>query len=99
MKVPIPLGAIAIKRWFEGSVAEKINGLVKESLNYAFSNYPFITDYVKQHSQEMSEDVMRQHIDLYVNNFSLDLGIVGKQAIETLQQVYEQMGMKNLSAS
>ena len=99
MKVPIPLGAIAIKRSFERSIAEKINSLIKESLEYAFSNYPFITDYVRQHSQEMSEDVMRRHIDLYVNNFSLDLGIDGKQAIETLQQVYEQMGMKNLSAS
>ena len=99
MKVPIPLGAIAIKRSFERSVAEKINRLIKQSLEHAFSNYPFITDYVKKHSQEMSEDVMRQHIDLYVNNFSLDLGIDGKQAIETLQQVYEQMNMKNLPAS
>jgi 1,4-dihydroxy-6-naphthoate synthase len=99
MKVPIPLGAIVIKRSFERSIIEKINSLIKESLEYAFSNYPVITDYVKKHSQEMSEDVMRRHIDLYVNNFSLDLGIDGKQAIKTLQQVYEQMSMKNLPAS
>ena len=96
MKAPIPLGAIAIKKSLERSVAEKIDGLVKKSLEYACSNYPYISDYVKQHSREMSEDVMRQHIDLYVNNFSLDLGREGKKAIETLQHVYEQMNMKNL---
>src|SRR6185436_19352053 len=87
MKVPVPLGAIAIKRE-SGEVAEKIDSLVKQSLEYAFSNYPFITDYVKQHSQEMSENVMRQHIDLYVNNYSLDLGSAGRQAIKTLHDVY-----------
>jgi len=88
MKAPIPLGAIAIKRRSAG-VAEKINSLIKQSLEYAYANYPFITDYVKQHSQEMSENVMRQHIDLYVNNYSLDLGIDGRQAVETLHDVYK----------
>jgi 1,4-dihydroxy-6-naphthoate synthase len=63
-------------------------------LQYAYSNYPFITDYVKQHSQEMSEEVMRQHIDLYVNNYSLDLGTEGRQAIETLHDLYKQSGKK-----
>jgi len=87
MKAPIPLGAIAIKRR-SADVAEKVNSLIKQSLEYAYSNYPFIADYVKQHSQEMSEDVMRQHIDLYVNNYSLDLGIDGRQAIKTLHDVY-----------
>ncbi|MFI5186773.1 MAG: 1,4-dihydroxy-6-naphthoate synthase [Chitinophagales bacterium] len=98
MKVPIPLGAIAIKRKSEVLVAEKIDALIKKSLEYSFKNYPLITDYVKQHSQEMSEDVMRQHIDLYVNNYSLDLGMVGKQAIETLQKVFNEINAKKISA-
>jgi 1,4-dihydroxy-6-naphthoate synthase len=89
MKAPIPLGAIAIKRK-SGAVAEEVNSLIKMSLEFAYSNYPFITDYVKQHSQEMSENVMRQHIDLYVNNYSLDLGVDGRQAIETLHTVFKQ---------
>ena len=97
MKAPIPLGAIAIKRR-SGVVAEKVNSLIKQSLEYAYSNYPFITDYVKQHSQEMSEDVMRQHIDLYVNNYSLDLGADGRQAIETLHDVYKLSGKKAVAA-
>jgi 1,4-dihydroxy-6-naphthoate synthase len=91
MKVPIPLGAIAIKRKSE-AIAQRVNSLIKESLEYAYSKYPFITDYVKQHSQEMSENVMRQHIELYVNNYSLDLGSEGKQAIETLHDIYDRSG-------
>jgi 1,4-dihydroxy-6-naphthoate synthase len=88
MKVPIPLGGIAIKRNIDPVVTAKINRLIRKSLDYAFAGYPSITGYVKQHSQEMSEDVMRRHIELYVNNFSLDLGEEGKNAIEILYGVY-----------
>lgn len=93
MKAPIPLGAIAIKRRSAG-IAKNVNSLIKQSLEYAYANYPLVTDYVKQHSQAMSEDVMRQHIDLYVNNYSLELGIEGRQAIETLHNVYKRSGKK-----
>jgi 1,4-dihydroxy-6-naphthoate synthase len=100
-KLPIPLGAIAVKRKFERSVAEKLNNLIKKSLEYAFANYTVITDYVKQHSQEMSEDVMRQHIELYVNNYSLDLGDEGKQAIEVLYKIFtdQRPGSRNIASS
>jgi 1,4-dihydroxy-6-naphthoate synthase len=87
-KLPVPLGGIAINQSIKRSVALKINELILQSLGFAFKNYPLITGYVKQHSQEMSEDVMRQHIDLYVNDYSLDLGEEGKLAIETLHQVF-----------
>jgi 1,4-dihydroxy-6-naphthoate synthase len=60
-------------------------------VEFAFENYPQITDYVRSHAQEMSESVMRQHIDLYVNNFSIDLGIEGKKAVETLLDVYKKI--------
>ena len=87
MKVPIPLGGIAIKRSIDKAISLKIDRLIRKSIEFAFGNYPLITEYVKQHSQEMSEEVMRQHIELYVNNFSIDLGNDGKQAIETLYKV------------
>jgi len=101
MKVPIPLGAIAMKRKFERSVVEKINKLIKQSLEYAFANYPALTDYVKQHSQEMDEKVVRRHIDLYVNNYSLDLGDEGKQAIEVLYKIFtgQQTESRNIASS
>ena len=90
MQVPIPLGGIAIKRAIDKELSLKIDGLIKKSIEFAFSNYPLITDYVKQYSQEMSEDVMQQHIDLYVNDFSIDLGDEGKKAISVLFETYKQ---------
>ena len=87
MKVPIPLGGIAVKRSIDPVISLKVDRLIRKSIECAFSNYPMITGYVKSHSQEMSEDVMRQHIDLYVNNFSIDLGVEGKKAITTLFEV------------
>ena len=88
MKLPIPLGGIAMKRSFDNAISLQVERLIRNSIEYAFGNYPLITDYVKIHSQEMSEEVMRQHIELYVNNFSLELGNKGKQAIEALYKVY-----------
>lgn len=87
MKSPIPLGGIAIKRSIDKRISLQVDKLIRKSIEFAFANYPLITDYVKQHSQEMNEEVMRQHIELYVNDFSLDLGNEGKEAIETLYQV------------
>jgi 1,4-dihydroxy-6-naphthoate synthase len=89
MNAPIPLGGIAIKRNIDPVLANKIDRLIRKSLDYAFAHYPFITDYVKDHSQEMNEDVMRKHIELYVNNYSLELGSEGKKAIEILYGVYK----------
>ena len=88
MELPLPLGGIAINQSVKRSAALKINELIRKSLEFAFKEYPAIPDYVKQHSQEMSEDVIRQHIDLYVNNYSLDLGDEGRQAIEALHEVF-----------
>lgn len=88
---PIPLGGIVMKRSFDSALQQKVDGLIKRSLEYAFENYPLITDYVKQHSQEMSEAVMRQHIDLYVNNYSLQLGADGKAAVNTFLDIYSQI--------
>jgi 1,4-dihydroxy-6-naphthoate synthase len=88
IKAPIPLGGIAIKKSVEKTIALKVNELIRKSLDYAFEHYPFVSDYVKQHSQEMSEEVMRQHIDLYVNNYSLSLGEEGRLAIKKLFSVF-----------
>jgi 1,4-dihydroxy-6-naphthoate synthase len=89
MNIPIPLGGIAINQSVKRSIAMKVEDLIRKSLEYAFGNYPQVSDYVKQHSQSMSEEVMRQHIQLYVNNYSLDLGTEGKKAIEVLHSVFK----------
>jgi 1,4-dihydroxy-6-naphthoate synthase len=91
MNLPIPLGGIAVRRNIVAAVQEKIDGLIRKSLEYAFANYPVVTDYVKQNSQTMSEEVMRQHIELYVNNFSKELGVGGKKAISVLYETFQSM--------
>ena len=96
MELPLPLGGIAINQSIKRSVALKVNELIRKSLEFAFKNHPVIPEYVKEHSQEMNEDVMRQHIDLYVNDFSLDLGEDGKLAIESLHQLF--LELNNLEA-
>ena len=88
---PIPLGGIAVRRSINITVAEKINSLIHKSIEYAFQSYPIVTDYVKENSQEMSEEVMRKHIDLYVNDYSLNLGKEGKHAIEVLYSIHHSM--------
>jgi 1,4-dihydroxy-6-naphthoate synthase len=77
----IPLGGIVIKKELDTSIQQNIDALIKQSIAYGFSKYPALNDFIKCHAQEMSEQVMRQHIDLYVNEYSLDLGEKGKKAI------------------
>jgi 1,4-dihydroxy-6-naphthoate synthase len=72
-------------------IMQQVDQLIAKSVAYAFSNYPSISEYVSCHAQEMSEAVMRQHIDLYVNDFSTDMGETGKNAIKTLVHIYQQM--------
>ena len=84
----IPLGGIVIKKEIDISTQHTIDTLIKKSIEYAFSNYPLLNDYIRSHAQEMSEPVMRQHIDLYVNEYSLDLGDMGKNAILKLMNLH-----------
>jgi 1,4-dihydroxy-6-naphthoate synthase len=88
---PIPLGGIVLRKGTDANLAQKINHLIRKSLEYAFSHYPELPEFVRAHSQEMDERVMRQHIDLYVNNYSLTLGEEGQKAVETLLQTYERI--------
>jgi 1,4-dihydroxy-6-naphthoate synthase len=84
LKVPIPLGGITIKRTLPREIQLKVDALIKESIEFAYRQYPELTDYIRIHSQEMSEDVMRKHIDLYVNEYSIALGQEGKKAVKKL---------------
>ena len=88
MNAPIPLGGIAIKRNTDATIKKRIDELTRRSVEYSFKNYLLISPFVKDHAQAMHEDVMRQHIDLYVNNFSIDLGKEGKSAILNLYKVF-----------
>ncbi len=81
---PIPLGCIAVRRSLLEIEKKMIEEAIFESVSYAFENPHASRAYVQQHSQEMSEEVQQQHIKLYVNDFSIDLGEEGQEAIRKL---------------
>ena len=85
-QLPIPLGGIVIKRSFDSSLQKKVNRVLKRSIRYAFDHPEDSLTYVSQHAQEMSIKVMKQHIALYVNHFTEELGTKGENAVETLFQ-------------
>jgi 1,4-dihydroxy-6-naphthoate synthase len=86
--LPTPLACIAIKQSLDRDLQKKVGSLIRKSVEYSFSNYPQISEFTKLHAQAMSEEVMRKHIDLYVNDYSIDLGEGGRNAIMTFYKIY-----------
>lgn len=85
-KSPIPLGGIAVSRKLPEEKQSAINRIMKRSVEYAWQNKQEVIQFVRKYAQEMSEEVMWQHINLYVNDFTTDLGEQGKNAVLTMQQ-------------
>lgn len=84
--LPIPLGGIVTRRNYPPELQAKINRVLRRSVEYAFAHPEASLPYVRAHAQEMDDQVMRQHINLYVNTYSVDLGTQGRAAIERLFQ-------------
>ncbi len=81
---PIPLGGIVARRRLSEEMINRIDRVIRRSVEYAFDNPKSGLDFIRSHAQEMSEEVMYKHIELYVNRFSVSLGDEGKAAIHTL---------------
>ncbi len=79
--LPIPLGCIAVRRDLGASFARKIEALIGDSIDHGFAHPDMGRDYIRDNAQEMDEKVVRQHIDLYVNPHSRDLGKKGEMAV------------------
>jgi 1,4-dihydroxy-6-naphthoate synthase len=90
---PIPLGGIAIQRSLPEDLKQQVNRLLRRSVEYAFSNPKSSLPFVRAHAQEMSEEVMYKHIELYVNNYSIDLGEEGKRAVKVLFEKAVEVGL------
>ena len=90
---PIPLGCIAAKRSLGRQTLLEIDSAVRKSLQYANSNPRECLSYVRQYSQEIEDEVVQDHIRLYVNDFSLDLGSEGMRAIDNFLQRGRQAGI------
>jgi len=80
----IPLGGIVANRNLPEDVQHKINRILRKSVEFAFANPKSGIDFIRQHAQEMSEEVMYKHIELYVNKYSVDLGEEGRKAIQLM---------------
>ncbi|MDZ8117934.1 1,4-dihydroxy-6-naphthoate synthase [Pontiella agarivorans] len=90
---PIPLGCIAAhKRLGPAKIAE-IEQRLKASIQHAFDDPESTKDYVKEHAQELADEVTTEHIKTYVNDFTLDLGDEGRAAIEALQKMAKEAGI------
>lgn len=83
-RLPIPLGGIAVSRSLERSVQAEVERAVRSSVEHALTHPEETMDYVGQHAQELDPTVCKAHIDLYVNDFTLDYGDEGREAIEQL---------------
>ncbi len=90
--LPIPLGCIAIKKSLGAERIAEFEERLKQSIHTAFDDPDSTTDYVRQHAQELADDVTRAHIKTYVNDFTLDLGDEGRAAIDRLQQMMLKIG-------
>ncbi len=91
--LPIPLGCIAVHRRVSAAHADRMASLIRMSIQAARQNPAAALPYICTHAQEMTTEVLNAHIDTFVNDFSMDLGEVGRQAIETLAKRAETVGI------
>ncbi len=91
--LPIPLGGILAKRELGSELIHKIENLLKQSIEYSYNNRFEPMGYIKEHSQELSGGVIKDHINLYVNDFTIDIGEEGEKAITELLTRAENAGI------
>ncbi|MFP5213586.1 MAG: 1,4-dihydroxy-6-naphthoate synthase [Acidobacteriota bacterium] len=78
---PLPLGGIIMKRDLGSETARLVEDKIRESLRFAWKNSDAAWPYIREHAQEMEPDVIRSHIDMFVNDFSLNVGDEGERAV------------------
>lgn len=91
--LPIPLGCIAVHKRVPIQFFDQLDLLIQQSIHTAMENPDATLDYVKKYAQEMTPEVLKAHIDTFVNDFSLDIGFNGRQAIKTLEARAQQAGL------
>ena len=93
MHHPIPLGTIIARRDIGIDTARKVSRIIRRSIEYAYAHTDEAMPYIRSYARELSNDVIKSHIGLYVNEFSIDLGAEGKEAITFLYQKAKEGGM------
>ncbi|MDX1973483.1 MAG: 1,4-dihydroxy-6-naphthoate synthase [Candidatus Sumerlaeia bacterium] len=90
---PIPLGGILIRRSLGKEVALQVEKMIRSSLQYGWDHLEALQPFISLHAQEMNPEVQRQHIELYVNSFSMDYGVEGERAIRLLFEEAHRKGI------
>ena len=91
--LPIPLGAIVIKKNIPEEIALKVNRIIRKSLEYAYRDSFASYRFVSENANDMDSTVMNNHIKLFVNEFTLDLGEKGKEAINEMFRIANEKGV------
>ena len=91
--LPIPLGCLAARESLGAGRIAACEEMIERSLRFALSNPAAPLPYVRRHAQELDDDVIRQHIQLYVNEFTLDLGETGRAAVAALEALARRAGI------
>lgn len=92
-KMPIPLGGIVVRRDIPLEIQVKVNRVLQRSVAFAQEHPEQTRDYVRQYAQEMDEKVMYQHIGLYVNDYTRNLGEKGRAAVQLLFDMAVEKGI------
>ena len=91
--LPVPLGGIVVNRNLDPKVAAKVGRAIRRSIEYARTSPGESADFIRRHARETEDEIAREHINLYVNDFSLSLGEEGRQAIRKLFAVAQEKGV------
>lgn len=90
--LPIPLGGIVVRRDLPTEIQQKMNRVMRRSVEYAFAHPGDVMPFVRQHAQAMDDAVMQAHIDLYVTNYTVDLGETGRNAVQEMFVIGREKG-------
>jgi 1,4-dihydroxy-6-naphthoate synthase len=95
---PIPLGCIIARRSLGTDLTRAVDRIIGESVRYAFGHRDETNEYIKAHSHELKDDVINEHINLYVNEYTVDMGDDGVQAVQKLFGMAEDRGIVKKSS-
>lgn len=91
--LPIPLGGIVVNKDLPKEIQQKVNRVLRRSVEYAFAHPADVMPFVREHAQAMDDAVMQAHIDLYVTNYTVDLGEKGRDAVRQMFRIAQEKGV------
>ena len=91
--LPIPLGGIVVRRDLPLETQQRVNRALRRSVEYAFAHRDDVMPFVRCHAQAMEDVVMQAHIELYVNQYTIDLGEAGKKAVHEMMRIAVEKGL------